>query len=86
MAKVVYCRKCGAAGYIPDGQGKTAGKAGLVGGAAAGGWLGSSVGLAGAFGAASGLLPAALIGAWVGRKVLKKLTAPSCKKCGAGLE
>ena len=85
MAKQkIYCRSCGTL-HVSDGSDKTAGKVGVAVGGLGGGWLGSSVGLAGSFGAVSGLVPLVGVGALVGWLVLRNLSRPNCTKCGASL-
>ena len=59
-----------------DGQRKSrSGKAVVVTvGAGVGGWIGSGIGIAGAFGAVSGLLPLAVLGGYVAHRVHKAVT------------
>ncbi len=56
----------------PDPKGKL--KA-VAAGAGIGGLLGSSIGIAGAFGAISGVLPLALIGAYAAHRVHRAITS-----------
>lgn len=46
-----------------------------VAGAGVGAWVGSSIGIAGFFGAISGAIPLALVGAYAARKLTKGKTA-----------
>lgn len=54
---------------------------GLIGGATVGGVLGSSIGIAGAFGAISGTLPAVIIVGFLGKLFGENFDKPKCVKC-----
>lgn len=56
-------------------ENKSAKNVATVAGAGIGAWLGSSIGIAGFFGAVSGAVPLALIGAYATRKLVKSKTA-----------
>jgi uncharacterized protein YcfJ len=45
-----------------------------------GGFLGSSIGIAGAFGAIAGTIPGGILGAYVARKIA--YSTPECPHCG----
>lgn len=60
---------------------KSGGKvAAVVGGLGLGAWAGAGIGIAGAFGAISGVLPVALIGGYLGHKLHKSVTSGEAGK------
>jgi len=81
--ETVYCPKCGTKLTITDQVERVMQKVGSVVGTVGGGTVGAGLGIAGAFGAISGLLPLAVLGLVVGSQVGKWMdrlvTCPQCK-------
>jgi len=55
----------------------------VLAGAGVGGWIGSGIGIAGFFGAISGVLPVAVIGAYAAHRIYKAVTADDAEALDA---